>query len=285
MSEHGGESLNEPSLQGETWHQWQSQSWQLPMLEIDNLLDRQRRFLGMLADSDIFYSRTDLRMFIDKCKTEARTKIMELYSQTCHETDEELSKDLVLHAAAKIMVSPLNIALLIKDYPDFICQTYPEDPRGSMPLHFAAAAVGSDHLGRLRGFIRAYPAAIEHIDECGMLPMQIALVHGADFDVMKLLIEAYPAAIERVDNRGMVPMQIALIHGADIDVMRLLIEVYPPALDQPLHLRHPVSEDLEPLVGLLPFHIACCRNCSLDVIFQLLVESPDCVSGANVIEK
>jgi len=212
-------------------------------------------------------------------------KIMELYSQTCHETDAELSEDLVLHAAAKIMVSPLNIALLIKDYPDFICQTYPEGPRGSMPLHFAAAAVGSDHLGRLRRFVSAYPAAIKHADECGMVPMQIALVHGADFDVMKLLIEAYPTAIEHVDNRGMVPMQIALIHGADFDVVKLLTKTYPPALEYPLRLRHPVSEDLEPLVGLLPFHIACCRNCSLDVVFQLFVESPDCVSGANFMEK
>lgn len=236
-----------------TWETWRgrqgAQPWLSPESEIDDVLDSQRRFQAKLADGDIFYSRTDLRMFIDRCKTEARTKIVAVYSETSSNV-EIPSQELVLHAAAKLNISPLNTKQLIKDYPDLVRETYPEGPNGSLPLHVAAAAIGSDHVDRMKLYLNAYPGAVKLVDACGLLPMQIALIHGADFDVMKLLTEAFP-----------------------------------PALEYPFLPRPPVPEDLKPLVGLLPFHIACCRNYSLDVIFQLLVECPDCISGAQPIEK
>ena len=60
-----------------------------------------------------------------------------------------------------------------------------------MPLHFAASAVGSGHFDRLRVFLDAYPDAVQQADERGMVPIQIALIHRADLDVMKLLIEFF----------------------------------------------------------------------------------------------
>ena len=128
----------------ETWLGWDTlngQSWLSPVSEIEHLLDSQRRFQAMLADGDDnFYSRTDLRMFIDKRRTEARMKILAAYNQE-RNVDAAASQDLLLHAAAKIKVSPLNTMQLIKDYPNLFRQTYPEGPNGSMPLHFAASAV------------------------------------------------------------------------------------------------------------------------------------------------
>ncbi|KAL7535127.1 hypothetical protein ACHAXR_006288 [Thalassiosira sp. AJA248-18] len=241
--------MSDPLLLWETLHRGHGQSWLSPVSEADHIIDSQRRFQAMLADGDdIFYSRTDLRMFIDKCRTEALQLILVAFSET-HNTDAEAPQELVLHAAAKIRVSPLNTKQLIKDYPNFVRQTYPEDdPNGSTPLHYSAAAVGSNQIDRLKPFLKAYPDAAKQVDEWGLVPMQIALIHGADFDVMKLLVDAYP-----------------------------------PAIEYPLLPRPPVSGELEPLVGLLPFHIACCRNYSLDVIFQLLLESPDSISGAGCL--
>ena len=121
------------------WGTWNGQSWLSSVSEIEHLLDNQRRFLAMLADGDDnFYSRTDLRMSIDKRKTEARMKILAAYNQE-RNTNAAASQDLVLHAAAKIKVSPLNTMQLIKDYPNLVRQTNPEGPicsifRGKWPL-------------------------------------------------------------------------------------------------------------------------------------------------------
>jgi hypothetical protein len=228
---------------------WQSLSFSRSLFsgveEVDRLIDSQRRFTAMLAGGDVFYSRTDLRVFIDKCRNEARDKILSLYSEIQNE-DHDASRVLVLHAAARLKISALNLGQLIKDYPDLVRLQYPDGSNGSLPLHFAAAAVGSDHLERLEP-----------------------------------LLTAYPDAIKCLDVNGMIPMQIALINGAQIEVMKVLVDSFRPALKYPFLPRTPVPQELVPLVGLLPFHIASCRSYSLDVIYQLLVECPDCVVIAS----
>jgi len=229
----------------ETWHRWQGSS-QSPIDQINNILDSQRRFQSMLKDNDVFYSRSDLRMFIDKCKRDALSKLLSAFSDIDETTG---GQDYILHAAAKLKVYPLNAEQLIKDYPELVEHKYPEDsPNGSLPLHLAAAAVGSDdHVDRVKVILRAYPDAIKLVNEHQLLPMQIALIHGADYDVMKLLIDAYQPALE-----------------------------YPffPSSDN-------IPTQFLPLIGMLPFHIACCRNYSLEVIFKLLVESPDTLRSTN----
>lgn len=228
----------------ETWHRWQGTSLSL-IDEVNNLLDSQRRFQSMLKDNDVFYSRTDLRMFIDKCRADALSKLLSAFS----DVDEASGQNYILHAAAKLKVSPLNTAQLIKDYPELVHHSHPEDsPNGSLPLHLAAAAVGSDdHVDRVKVFLNSYPDAIKLVNEHQLLPMQIALIHGADYDVMKLLIDAYQPALE-----------FPFLPSS---------ETFPT--------------EFLPLIGMLPFHIACCRNYSLDIIFKLLIECPDSLAGAN----
>mmetsp|Transcript_26098 Transcript_26098/g.55065 ORF Transcript_26098/g.55065 Transcript_26098/m.55065 type:complete len:262 (+) Transcript_26098:184-969(+) len=254
------DEASEPLLLWETWHGWlrgNQRSWQSPVDEIEHMLDSQRRFQSMLADGDIFYSRSDLRLFIDQCREETRVKLLLAYNgqmPTDHNDDimdvESSGEELVLHAAAKLKVSPLNTMQLLRDYPEFIRQKISTRGQaalqaGSLPLHIAAAAMGNDQVDRLRPLLNAYPDAIRHTDERGMLPLQIALLHGADLDVTKLMTEAFP-----------------------------------PSLGYPLLLRPTaVTEDLLPLVGLSPFHMACCCNCSLDVIFQLLASCPGSIFG------
>jgi len=233
------------SLLWETWFNWQGTSLSL-IDEVNNILDSQRRFQSMLKDNDVFYSRTDLRMFIDKCRRDARSNLLSAFSDIEETTG---GQDYILHTAAKLKVSPLNSEQLIKDYPELVQHKHPEDsPNGSLPLHLAAAAVGSDdHVDRIKVFLNSYPDAIKLVNEHKLLPMQIALIHGADYDVMKLLIEAHQ-----------------------------------PALEFPfLPSSETIPTEFLPLIGMLPFHIACCRNYSLYVIFKLLVESPDTLAGAN----
>jgi len=234
------------SLLWETWFNWQGSPPLSILDQINNLLDSQRRFQSMLKDNDVFYSRSDLRMFIDKCRRDARSNLLTAFSDIDETTG---GQDHILHAAAKLKVSPLNSEQLIKDYPELVEHKYPEDsPNGSLPLHLAAAAVGSDdHVDRVKVILRAYPDAIKLVNEHQLLPMQIALIYGADYDVMKLLIDAYQ-----------------------------------PALEFPfLPSSENIPTEFLPMTGMLPFHIACCRNYSLDIIFKLLVESPDTLRSAN----
>ncbi|KAL3791832.1 hypothetical protein HJC23_002463 [Cyclotella cryptica] len=208
--------------------------------EVDLLLDKQRRFQAMLADGDIFYSRSDLRMFIDKCRNDARSKLLDLYSEF-HKTDPETLQDLVLHAAAWLKVSPLNTMQLIRDYPELISHRF--GPNGSLPLHIAARAVGETHLQRLEPFLDRFPEASKCLDKHGLLPLHSALIQGANYDVVTRLLESYPDASKCI--------------------------VLP---------RSPVPKDLVPFVGMLPFHVSCCRS-SLDVIYSLLTHYPECLVG------
>ena len=225
------------------WESWNRQGSppQSPVDQVNNILDSQRRFQSMLKDNDVFYSRSDLRMFIDKCRRDALSRLLTAFSDIDETTG---GQDYILHAAAKLKVSPLNTAQLIKDYPEHL----EDSPNGSLPLHLAAAAVGSDdHVDRVKVFLNSCPDTIKQVNEHQLLPMQIALIHGADYDVIKLLIDAYQPALECQ---------------------------FLPSSDN-------IPTEFLPMIGMLPFHIACCRNYSLDVIFKLLVESPDSLAGAN----
>ena len=206
--------------------------------EVDQILDSQRRFQAMLADVDVFYSRTDLRMLIDQKKNAARTKLLSYYSEAFgNDLDADTLPNLVLHAAAWLRVSPLNTIQLIKDYPDLV--RYQNGPNGSMPLHVAVKAIGDDHLKRVKPFLDQYNQAIKLLDEDGLLPLHSALIFGAGYEVIIYLIGSY------------------------IDAVKYAI-----------HPRSTASVQCAPFVGMLPFHVACCQS-SPDVIYTFLLDDPE----------
>ena len=220
-------------------------TWDLSGLNhmtVDQILDLQRDFQAKLAKGDIFYSRTDLRMYIDRCRNEARTRLLGLYKETRH-YDIDSASDLVLHAAAWMKVSSLNTVQLIKDYPDLL--RHRNGPDGSLPLHIAVTALGDDHFERVEPFLDLYPEAAKCLDGDGLLPLQSALISGAGYKVISLLLNTHIDAIKQI--------------------------VLP---------RYPVCEQCAPFVGLLPFHVACCC-CSEDVIYSLLINYPECLIGVT----
>lgn len=211
--------------------------------KVNSILDRQRGYQKSLSDGDIFLSRTDLRMHIDRCRVDARTKLLELYSET-HTREEETLQDLILHAAAWLQVSPLNMAQLIKDYPDLI--RHHDGPRGLFPVHIAVKAVGSKHYERVEPFLDLYPEATKCLDEDGLLPLQSALLAGADYRVIQLLLD----------------------HNPDASKLLVLPE-------------SPVKEEYARYVGMLPIHVACCCS-SVEVIYCLLLQCPEVLIDAGV---
>ena len=207
---------------------------------VNEILDRQRRLQAMASDTDSLYSIVDLQMLVEHCKESAKSKLLAYYGET-YLVVAPAPEVLVLHAAADLKVSPLNTVQLVQDYPALIRHKN----HGILPLHVAVAATGVDHAGRVKAFLDAFHGAAKVMDARGMLPVQIALLHGAEWEVIKLLIDAFPAALQ-----------------------------YPflPCV--------PVMEELRTLIGLRPFHMACSLKYELNVLFRLLAESQDSIAAA-----
>ncbi len=205
--------------------------------QVESILDNRSHLLFMLEEGgDEVLTATYFRVFIDTCKEDVKTILIFLFCDI-HGIPVESAQNFVLHAAAEFVVSHHNVSQIIRDYGNLINHCYPEQQNGSLPLHIACAATGREHRLRLEAFLIAFPQAVK-------IP----------------------------DINNITSLQIALINGADVDAIKLLIYSYRPALMKPF-LPITTTDDLEPLVGMLPFHIACCRSRSLDVIYQILVES------------
>jgi hypothetical protein len=211
-------------------------------LECDEILDRQRRLAAMARDTESLYSIVDLHMLVAHCRDSAKAKILAYYGES-YRMSAAAPDELVLHAAAELKVSPLNTAQLLQDYPNLISY---KTTRGMLPLHVAVTATGVDHVGRVRAFLNALPEAAKVLDAQGLLPVQVALLHGAEWDVVKLLIDAFPSALQ-----------------------------YPflPCAQVPVHFRL--------LIGFRPFHMACTLKYELSFLFQLLAESQDSVAATS----
>lgn len=234
-----GSTMSSPLM---TWDNF-SRSLELPteLEQVNVILDRQRGYEASLTNGDIFLSRTDLRMHIDRCRLDARVKLQEWYSQA-HMVDPNALPDLILHASAWLKVSPHNTNQLVKDYPDLVRH---RDGNGSLPLHTCVRSVGDDHCERLGPFLDLFPEAAQCLDGDGILPLHCALICGADCRVVQMLLECYMDACKYI---------------------------FLPS--------SPVKKEFVKYIGMLPVHLAFCCS-SVDVIYCLLLQSPEVLSEAG----
>ena len=211
--------------------------------DVDKLIDKQRRLSAMASDSDSLYSVADLQILVEHCRELAKSKMLAFYGSRHLMMGADATDELVLHAAAELKVSSLNLAQLVQDYPNLICHRH----HGMLPLHVVVAATGIDHFSRVRAILSAFPEGAKLLDSRGILPVQIALLSGAPWEVVKLLIAAFPSAIQ-----------------------------YPFLPFTPV-LEHNVRS----LIGLRPFEMACSLGYyDLSFLFQLLAKSQDIVITA-----
>ena len=207
--------------------------------EVDQILDRQRRLAVMASNGNRMYSIVDLQLLVEQCREVAMSKILACYDETL--VVSPASEELVLHAAAELRVSPLNTVQLVQDYPECIHHMN----NGMLPLHLVVAATGVDHAGRVKAFLNVFPESAKVLDARGLLPVQIALLHGAEWDVVKLLIGAFPLALQ-----------------------------------YPFLPCAPIEEHFGEYIGMKPFLMACSLKYSSSSLFQLLAGSPDSITDS-----
>ena len=62
------------------------------------------------------------------------------------------------------------------------------------------------------------------------LPLHLALVCGAPFEVVARLVELYPTAVRYPDHQRMLPIHLALSHNAPIDTINYLLIQFPESI-------------------------------------------------------
>lgn len=207
------------------------------MENVNEIIDRQRRFAEMASDADSLYSIVDLHMLVEQCRGFARAKILAYHEET-NQMGAAATDELVLHAAAVLKVSPSNATQLVQDYPDLVRRKH----LGMLPLHVVVAATGVSHFGRVKAYLGAFPEGAKVLDKRGLLPLQLAILHGAEWEVVKLLIDSFPLVLQ-----------------------------------YPLLPFAPVQENIRSMIGLQPFHMACSLKYELSFLVQILAKSQDTI--------
>jgi len=200
----------------------------------DIYLSEQRSYIDMLRqrDGDVFYSRSDLMMLIDKSRKKALECLMAHYRIHCPH-----ASGCVLHAAAGIDLGAQNLRILIHDYPDSLRKTDATN-EGALPLHIASAS-GKEE--RVRMILFSYSPAAAILDARGRLPLHAALFCGADVAVIRLLCTAYQNALtlpflpdasvseDEFKCIGFLPFHIACVFATP-DVIYEFLQIDPSAI-------------------------------------------------------
>lgn len=63
------------------------------------------------------------------------------------------------------------------------------------------------------------------------LPLHLALVVGAPYDVITRLVDLYPSSVRCTDDQRMLPLHLALRHGAKDEVVEFILTKFPDAVN------------------------------------------------------
>lgn len=214
--------------------------------QLNALLNQQRGYAKTLRqpDMDVFYSRTDLRMFIDQRKEMARKLLLNNWTKQ--------SDQFIFHTAIFYKVNAPNLRQLMADYAfcaELVdaCNHY-----GATPLHLLAASVGGDQIEQLNELLIGNQKSFRRacgIEDCfGFVPLVVAIISVARLEAIETVLDLFPAAVA--------------------------MPYSPTSLAR--------NEDVHDLNGFFPWQIACCCHNSVDIIYSLLrADASRVQSGAN----
>jgi hypothetical protein len=140
------------------------------------------------------------------------------------------------------------------------------DHRGCLPLHKLLEITSSMEDALM--MMEKYPAALQHQNKHGDLPLHIECLYQCRSAVIAKFIELYPEALAKSDLWDNLPLHLVLGNKlADIDIALVMIEKYPAALEH--RNRH----------GELPLHVVCDRyQCRSSIISKCIEIYPEALS-------
>uniref|UniRef100_A0A7S2HF85 Uncharacterized protein n=1 Tax=Helicotheca tamesis TaxID=374047 RepID=A0A7S2HF85_9STRA len=234
--------------------------------DINYHVDLQRSCMNMLKskDGDIFYSRTDLRILIEKTEHTIYKELcnhhffsntlLHHHNATSNGVQDKPNGDFVVHAAARLSLKPENLQQILSSFPTHLFHIRDMFNFGVIPLHIAASYAPPTTGAKMNN-------------------------HTAR---VKLILSAFPLGAKYLDLRGRLPLHHALLHGADAEVITALIKANPNSLSLPFLPTESETNEISSMKGFLPFHMSCCLDLSCSAIFVLIQNNPSCVCGYDM---
>jgi hypothetical protein len=137
------------------------------------------------------------------------------------------------------------------------------DREGSLPLHRLLENRRSSIEDALT-MIERYPAAIQHPNSKGVLPLHIECKRQSRSTIIKRCIDLHPEALSIADEEGSLPLHILLeSKSSSTEDALMMIERYPAAL------QHLTTADLQPL------HIECNCQCRSTIVKKCIELYPE----------
>jgi len=100
-----------------------------------------------------------------------------------------------------------------------------------LPIHIACMHGASFEV--IQALANGYPESVKatsYFDKD--LPLHSACVHGASFEVIKALVNGYPESVKDTKTNGWLPLHCACRGEAPLAVLNFLIESYPEGINQ-----------------------------------------------------
>jgi ankyrin repeat protein len=172
----------------------------------------------------------------------------------------------VLHEESKNQCRSTIIWQYVEQYPQLLKII---DEQGNLPLQsllINRSATIDDSLL----FIEKYPAALQHRNDIGDLPLHIESSYQCRSSIIAKCIQLYPKALAKTNADGIMPLHVLLGNrSSSMHDVLLLIERYPKALD------HRNNR------GDLPLHIESSYQCRSSIIAKCIQLYPKALAKAN----
>ena len=216
-------------------------------------------------EPDVFYSRSDIYMMIDRHRSTAKRYLLKAYNQFLNKSQtkadlglEDNNHKLVFHAAALLWLCPSDLELLNQDYA-FHHDYIDLNSQYFTAFHMLLIGYGSKcdceyDRSNLDGYMCTELMLKDQQTQCFGWFMNVYREHSFEKDI----------AFMKASN-GEYPLYLAILHHASAEIVEQLILICGE-----LFYSRELVVGSNGLKGLNLWQVAGCLSCDLDILFILL---------------
>jgi hypothetical protein len=172
---------------------------------------------------------TNLPLHIEckyQCRSSILSKCIELYPEALSIAD--IRGYLPLHLLLWNRSSSVEDALMLME--NYAAALEHQTVNDCLALHIECHVLGRS--GIIAKYIELYPQSLGIVDDGGCVPLHRLLENrSSSIDVALMMIEQYPAALQHGNTHGKLPIHFECSHQCRLEVLRRCIELYPESLE------------------------------------------------------
>lgn len=232
-------------------------------------------------DGDVFHSRSDLHMMIDRSRLKARSYLLQMHSIRKRSIliPVEYMNIVILEEAIVAMLDVDLLEVLVKKFPPTYRSEFaiteinsiaPSEREAILfphPIHVAC----NHHIKAIPFLLEQLPSV--EADLCGRSPLHLVLLSLSPHHYRYSLSGPSGSNKKSADAREYI--QDCEEQDTVFQSVYPLIKHYVKMLDKPFNPSHePCTSDEKSMLLFLPFHMACTQTESLSIIFEILRSNP-----------